>query len=711
MTPPQPLAVLLVEDSEDDAMLVSRSLRQHPGGVALVRVEGAAELSAALARQHWDIVISDFNMPGFSGLEALALVRVVAPDLPFILVSATVGEETAVCAMREGASDYVMKGALARLLPAVQRETAAAARRHLGRLRIERLSRVRAMTSAVNTLLVRAQDRDHLLRSACRIAMEQGGFVDAWVGAFGPAGDTLVAFDTMPDSAAAAEVTGAQVARAWRGRSAQAEGATAVIPLVASDRVLAALVLRARDAGVFDHEELRLLEELAADIAFALDAIERRERLDYLVLYDSVTGLANRALLHERLAHTLEQAARERQRAAVFVIDIDRFRTINDSLGRHAGDAVLREVGRRLLERMGGEGQVARLGGDHFALVLPAPAGDARISHLLHHRLADLWAEPFTTPEVALRVTATIGIALFPDDGAEPEILLRNAEASADRAKASGDGHRFYTAEITGRMAGKLALENGLRRALDRDEFELHYQPKVVAASRRIVGVEGLLRWRTPDGEWMPPAQFVPLLEETGMIVELGAWVLRRAVRDFAHLSGRFGTAPRIAVNVSSRQLARPDFCDVVRSALGGAAPGIDLEVVESLALDDFEGSVAKLGELRTLGLRVAIDDFGTGYSSLAYLTRLPADFVKIDRVFVSSLLDEAHAHALVAAIISLSHSLGLEVVAEGVETEAQAQALLAMGCDQLQGYLTGRPVPLAQLEALLESSQARIES
>ena len=729
-----PLAVLLVEDSEDDAALVARSLRGAAGGVEVVRVDSAAALDAELASRRWDVVISDYNIPGFGGLEALRRVRARSETLPFILVSATVGEEVAVNAMRLGANDYVMKGNLVRLLPAVEREVSDARARRAQQEKIERLSRVRAVTSAVNALLVRVRDRAELFEQACRIAVEQGGFHLAWAGGIHPDSGrlellgshgfpqdvletvkrTLHASAEAGGTAASAIVDGVpRVSGRLEAEPASALrdallgigcGSMAAVPIVVGGRSLAVIALYATGSTGIDEEELKLMAQLASDIAFALDAIAKQERLDYLAYYDVLTGLANRTFVTERLSQSLEAAQADGSLVAVVVFDIDRFRTVNDSLGRHVGDALLRQAAMRINQAAGAGAQSGRLGADHFAIVLPGIRSERQLADALRERFADCFTQPFDVGDAPLRVSATMGIAIHPGDGARAEELLRNAEAAADRAKASGDPYLYYAADMSARAAGSLHLENRLRSAIANGEFALHYQPKVDTRDRRIVGLEALLRWRPPGEAWVPAGRFIPLLEETGLIVEVGTWILARAVRDQGRLRSLFPDAPRIAVNVSAKQLRRPDFVAVVRKAIGVVPAPIDIEIVESSAVDDFDATRAKLAEIRALGVGVAIDDFGTGYSSLGYLARLPVEALKIDRSFVALMLGDAGAMTLVQAIVSLAHALGLKVVAEGVETEPQAAALAGLACDQLQGYLTGRPVPLEEIEARLRA-------
>jgi diguanylate cyclase (GGDEF)-like protein len=478
----------------------------------------------------------------------------------------------------------------------------------------------------------------------------------------------------------------------------------ALLPLLVQGEAVGVLALYAADAGFFDEQELKLLTELAGDVAFALDHIEKARKLDYLSYYDPLTGLPNRTLFHERLRLQLEDAARQNHRVALQMLDVERFKTINDSLGRQAGDGVLTELVRRMQAGVHTRSWVARVGADHFAIVTPGVKSEPDIARRTQRRAAQTFGEPFAIAGTEVRISARIGTAIFPNDGADADSLLRHAEAAVKKAKASGERHVFYTQEMSARVADRLALENELRRALQNDELVLHYQPKVEIDGRRVVGLEALMRWQSPRLGLVPPVRFIPVLEETGMIVEAGTWALKRAVLDRRAWAEAGVSPPRVAVNVSVIQLRQRDFVRTVEETLAAVdgQPGIDLEITESLIMEDIEASIQKLDELRRLGVGVAIDDFGTGYSSLAYLARLPVETLKIDRSFIVSMATDPAAMTLVQTIISLAHSLRLKVVAEGVETDEQAKFLHLLRCDQMQGYLFSKPVPKDAIAALL---------
>ncbi len=594
---------------------------------------------------------------------------------------------------------------------------------------IMRLNRVYAVLSGINMTIVRTRDRQELFDESCRIAVEQGQFRLAWIGLLDANGldvtpvaragvdegyldnIQLTARDGAPDrcemvaralrekSAVVCNdiATDAQMAR-WREQALQRGYRSVVVfPLQLEDEVRGLLLLYASEAGFFDTEEMRLLTEIAGDISFALDHIKKRERLDYLAFYDVLTGLANRSLFLERVAQQLRSAASSERKLALYLIDLERFKNINDSLGRPAGDALLRQVAEWLTRNARDASLLARVGADHFALVMPEvrPGGD--LARLLEQWIKAFLEHPFRLNDAVFRIAAKVGVALFPDDGADADTLLRNAEAALKKAKASGERYLFYRQEMTAAVAGKLTLENQLRQALDNEEFVLHYQPKVNLASGKLTGAEALIRWNDPRTGLVPPGRFIPILEETGLIQDVGRWALNKAIED--HLRWRAAGLPavRIAVNVSPLQLRHRDFIAEIGQAIGidaQAPAGLEIEITESVIMEDVKGSIVSLQAIRALDVCIAIDDFGTGFSSLSYLAKLPVHTLKIDRSFVIEMTAGPEGLALVSTIISLAHSLKLKVVAEGVETEEQSRLLRLLSCDEMQGFLFSKPVP-----------------
>jgi diguanylate cyclase (GGDEF)-like protein/PAS domain S-box-containing protein len=859
------LCVLILEDNPIDAELLLAALRRSGFDPEFERVETEAAFRASLAKP-FDLILSDYALPQFDGLRALKLVRSLGIDVPFILVSGSVGEETAVTAMREGADDYLLKDRITRLGDAVRQalerrrlragkeHAEAAARSSESRFRqlaesiddvfflferssrqflyvspayervfdldraalyadarawrlaihpddrervremfetsidaggfeydyrlvrrdgnvrwirshghvvrgeggadrvagiaqdvteqraaeqkIRRLNRVYAMLSNINGLIVRARRRDELFHETCRVAVEHGGFPLAWVGEIEPDTKEIVRRAVAGDDADLGTLSIPDRADIRQGRNligralhqkrvvfvndiadpripdspirakmlSRGYRSTIALPLVVKGAVRGVLALSSKERGAFDDDEVKLLEELAGDISFALDHIDKAEQLNYLAYYDELTGLANRDLFMERLKEKIEAARNAGRGLAVFAKNIDRFKTINDAFGRQAGDQLLRDLAERSKKISGDPTRLARIGADTFAIVSTAAQTEEDAARLVERRLHDVFDQPFRVGEQDLRLSAKWGIAMFPNDGGDAETLFRNAEAALTKAKAAGDRYLFFTPKLTERVAEQLALETKLRRAIENEEFVLHYQPKVDVRSRAIVGVEALIRWQSPELGLVPPLQFIPLLEETGMILDVGSWALRRASLDHRSWFEQKLRPPRVAVNVSAIQLRQKTFLGVVEQAIiDGLAPtGIDLEITESLVMEDIQASISKLHLVRGLGINVAVDDFGTGYSSLAYLSQLPVHSLKIDRSFVKDMESDANAATLVATIISLAHSLRLKVIAEGVETEAQAARLADLGCDEMQGYLISKPVAADALAALL---------
>jgi diguanylate cyclase (GGDEF)-like protein/PAS domain S-box-containing protein len=605
--------------------------------------------------------------------------------------------------------------------------------RKASEVRLAYLTRVHSMQSSINALIVRTRDRDELFTEACRVAVDTGGFRMALVGivdrqstktevvaSAGKDESLLAAISVLLDSSAAAPST--MVAHTLAGKVPVVSNdsrcdprvllgtryaksgirSMALLPLIVADEAVGILALYAGETDFFHDEEVKLLAELAGDISFALDNLEKRERLDYLAYYDVLTGLANRTLFLERVAQHMRAATADGHGLALFLIDLERFKNVNDSLGRPAGDALLRQVADWFTRNAGDATLVARLGADHFAAVLPEVKHEGDVTRLVEKTMETFLEHPFRLDDAVLRVAVKVGVALYPDDGADADTLFKNAEAALKKAKATGDRYLFYTQAMTDRMAGTLTLENQLRRALDENQFVLHYQPKIDLASSQVTGLEALIRWNDPRTGLVPPGRFIPILEETGLILEVGRWALRQARDDYLRWRAAGLTAVRVAVNVSPLQLRHRDFIADIEKLVGTdahASAGLELEITESVVMEDVKHSISSLRALRSLGVTVAIDDFGTGFSSLSYLARLPVDTLKIDRSFITDMTASPEGLSLVSTIINLAHSLKLNVVAEGVETEEQARLLRLLGCDEMQGFLFSKPVPAGVCE------------
>ncbi|HUP95214.1 MAG TPA: EAL domain-containing protein [Burkholderiales bacterium] len=435
---------------------------------------------------------------------------------------------------------------------------------------------------------------------------------------------------------------------------------------------------------------------------------ESEEQFRQLAHYDILTQLPNRALFYDRLAHGLAQAKRNKLTLAVMFIDVDRFKNVNDTFGHAAGDLLLKQVADRLSGCVRGEDTVGRLSGDEFAIVLSrltAPQDAVTVAQ----KIVDLLNRPFQLEGAELFVTASIGITLYPNDSTEREDLIRNADVAMYRAKSRGrNNFQFYTPEMNTRTREMLNMEGELRRALEREEFVLHYQPKVSLASGKVTGVEALLRWHHPERGLVSPGEFMPLLEETGLVVPVGDWVLREVCRQLNEWQHAGVRRVPIAINLSARQFLAPGLADTFRDTLeqsGVSAELVEVEITESSIMTDPAEATRTLQYLDSLGLKIAIDDFGTGYSSLGYLKRFPLCALKVDQSFVRDITTDADDAAITQAVISMAHSLGLKVIAEGVETQAQLEFLAKYGCDEIQGYLFSRPVPNTAYAEIIEKS------
>ncbi len=432
----------------------------------------------------------------------------------------------------------------------------------------------------------------------------------------------------------------------------------------------------------------------ATDITAEIDAGRRAE---YLAMHDALTGLPNRVLLLERLDQAIASVGRRRDMAALLLLDLDRFKDINDTLGHPAGDLLLKEVAARLSACVREVDTVARIGGDEFSIVLMG-VKDALDAQLLSQRLIETCRMPFDLAGNEVLVSVSIGVALIPTDGSIPDKLMQNADIALYRAKEEGrNASRFFEPEMDARLQRRKAFQRELRLALSRDELELYYQPKISLLNDEVAGVEALVRWNHPERGLVPPSEFIPVAEETGLILPLGEWVLRTACRQAAAWPDL-----QVSVNISAVQFRHPDLVQIVRDAVqdSGMAPHrLELEVTESVLIQEPDAAAKLLDELKTLGIHVAMDDFGTGYSSLGYLQRFHFDKIKVDRSFISAIGIEPTARAIVRAVINLANSLGMLTCAEGVETDEQLTALRREGCSEVQGFLLGRPMPAIEFE------------
>lgn len=795
MTPTDtPLRVLIVEDSEDDCTLLVQELKRGGYQPQHERVDNAQALEAALDRQAWDIVFGDYRMPNFSGTQALARIRARGLDVPYIFVSGTIGEDTAVSAMKAGAQDFIMKGSFKRLLPAVERELrdAAMKRAKLQAEAEQRASEARfrnVLTMAPDAIICADEDQRIVIfnQGAERIfgyaaAEVEGQLLDVLLppryltkhrqhiaqfaqtaGTARPMNDrndvygrrkngeefpaeasisrltengrttfTVIMRDIterkrteeemrllqgVTEAAAAAEdvhdalnvtlrriceTTGWSLAQAWipntdgtviecspawyardmdaerfrlastglalalgegipgrvldskrpcwiadvtqeanftRRDLAQAVGIKAAmgVPVLVDNQVLAVLEFFIRTSTEHDARAVQLVSAVATQLASVMQRKLAEQRLHHLAHHDPLTDLPNRTLFNDRLRQAMYDANRYDRLLGVAFLDLDRFKTINDSLGHGVGDRLLQEVATRLWNILREGDTVARLSGDEFAIILTGLRNTSDAVRMAE-KIVGSFVEPFRIDQHELHTGASVGVTVFPIDERNVDGLLRNADIAMYRAKKQGGGgYQFYAADMSAKAHERLALENDLRHALTHDEFRLHYQPIVDLTSDRVIGVEALLRWQHPTRGLVPPLDFIPLAEETRLIVRIGEWVLRTACVQLKRW-GPAAAGMRLAVNVSPRQFEQPDFAATTAAIVRetGFDPALlDLEITESLLMQNAEATLSIMDELNAIGMQFSIDDFGTGYSSLSYLKRLPISRLKIDRSFV----------------------------------------------------------------------------
>lgn len=604
--------------------------------------------------------------------------------------------------------------------------------------RIVHLGQLYAVLSGINSAIMRIHDRDDLLQEACRVAVSHGAFSMAWAGIVDP--DTLggkvvggyggepgyfekIVFTARSDTSASGRPASVAVrerrsvicndintepmlAALREELLAGGHQSVAAFPMMVDNQAVAVISLFAKEIGFFEQEDrINLLEELAGDLSFGLQFIDNEERLNYLAYYDTLTGLPNSVLFNDRLTQFLQSATRSKDLAAAIVINLDHFSQLNDALGRHAGDAVLKMVAEHLRAELREPYSLARIGGDTFAIAVSELQRGEDAAGLLVQKILQPLNQIFTVAQQKVRLSVRGGIALYPEDGRDAETLFKHAEVALKKAKSSSERFLYYAPQMNAATAARMALESALAAALEAGQFVMYYQPRVDILSGRIIGAEALIRWQHPQRGMVSPAEFIPLAEQTGLIVPIGDWVIDAVcAQQAAWRAQQVGIVP-VAVNLSAIQFKKGRVLHVIRDAVARHAleqRHIEFELTESVVMADPEEAIRNLQGLKELGAQLSLDDFGTGYSSLAYLKRFPFDFVKIDRAFVADITNNPDDAAIASAIIAMAHSLGLRVVAEGVETEGQLLFLRSHRCDELQGYYFSRPVPAIEFEAML---------
>jgi diguanylate cyclase (GGDEF)-like protein len=725
--------ILIIDDEPSNLATLKQILGDS---YALVFARNGSDGLAAARKHRPGVILLDINMPDLDGYTVCRSLKAdpLTENTPVIFVSALseVGDEAAGFAC--GAVDYIIKPVSPSLVHARVRThlslvRAATLEHYVRQLELEkaktaRLSRIHEVLSGINSAIVRVREPDALVQEACQIAVRHGGFGMAWIGLRQDAQITVAASRGRDQGSSGAAMGQAQVLAPARSifdevlasgsvvayndvrlqldtsgtcRDACERGFLSVlgVPLGSAESTAGALILYADDAGFFDDQEIKLLSELAGDMSFALQSIESEKRANFLSYYDALTGLPNTALFLDRLDQLIEAAHHAGGAVFIITLNLDRFKQVNDALGRHVGDHALAAVAKRLGAGLSRPFNLARVGADNFVL-----AGEAELGFdgaILCEQIVELIEAPLELDGKAFALSVRLGLAMYPDDAIDAESLFRNAESALKQGKLAKARIMYYSSELYARIGAKIELENMLKAALSERQFVMHYQAKVDLRTGEMTGAEALIRWRHPVRGMISPAEFIALAEETGLIVPMGKWVIRTVCAQLAAWRRDGLQVLPIAINLSAVQLKEDDIVPFLQAELdaNGLTPAlIELELTESLVMHDPDAAEIIMRALRSNGIKLSLDDFGTGYSSLAYLKRFPFSMVKIDRAFVTDITHSPDDAAIAVAIIAIAHNLRMQVIAEGVETPAQLEFLRARNCDQIQGFFFSTPVP-----------------
>lgn len=729
----KPLRFLIIDDSQKDALLLVRALESVGYIPEFERVDKVNTLREMVSKHTWDVVLCDSRMPTLSPEAALAVCQQTGNDTPFIIVSGVIDDEEAVALLKKGAQDFIRKDKLARLGPAIERELREKAQRHKRRQAEQALRKSQdRYLRLFKAAEVSIWDMDLSKVFSALEALRKTGVTDLrqhLMTHCGVVQDLMVIMQINDANDAALRTFGTTSKEQLQQAIPRIFGNTScdvIIDLLCAIWGRANVFRAETQLHTVDGGKVSVilslpvsntegsLESIPVSI---LDITERKwaeqrlrdseARLNYLAYHDILTDLPNRLLFQDRLQHAMFKAHRAAHQVAILFMDLDRFKTINDSLGHEVGDRFLQVVAHRLHNCMRQGDTVARLGGDEFVVILEQ-FKDMKEIVLVAQKILQTLSLPTIIKNHELSVTTSIGISLYPDDSEDVEGLMRCADMAMYRAKErSRNNYQFYSSEMSRGAVELLLLEGELRKAIPQDQLVVHYQPQFDLINRRLIGMEALVRWQHPRRGMIAPNDFMPLAEETGLIVPIGEWVMRTACAQNKAWQEAGYSPFRVAVNISGRQFGQKSLVQTVDQILfesGLAAKYLELELTETAVMNDAESAVAALEALGCMGVTLAIDDFGTGYSSLSYLKRFPIHRLKIDRSFVHDCTVNNNDAAIVSSITALARSMEFEVIAEGVETAEQVRFLRQQGVDGGQGYLYSSPLPTERLERLLDS-------
>lgn len=695
--------ILIVDDELQNRKLLEVLLL--PEGYQTVMAASGEEALAIIAENAPDLILLDIMMPGMDGYAVARSIKAneLTSNIPIIMLTAQIDREARLAGLSAGAEEFLTK-------PVDRAELW---------LRVRNLLRLKAYG-------------DFLINQSAMLEQQvqaRTATLQRFQSAMDATADSILLIDSA--SQRFIEVNATACKLFGYSREEFLELAPAELSLITPQQLQCEFnaIINGNISGT--HEEKLAKRKDGTEVTIEMhrhairsgdsmvivgvlrDITERKQaeqRMYQLAHYDTLTGLPNRTLFYETLTRTLLLSAEKDVSAAIMFIDLDHFKKINDTIGHAAGDELLSQFSNRLMQCVRVRDTIGRLGGDEFAVILLMPNGPPG-ALTVAAKIRNALGAPFILQGHEVTVTASIGITLYPDDAGDADTLLKYADTAMYQAKHAGrDNYRFFTSRMNADMLSRLALEKALRQAIEKQEFELYYQPKVQLSSGRIVGLEALLRWERPGYGLVMPNTFIPMLEETGLIVKVGSWVVATACKQLGAWAGTDIGQVQISVNVAGRQFLEGDLEADVRAGLsdnGIDGDMLELELTESSLMANTNSTITKLKNMKQLGVQIAIDDFGTGYSSLAYLRRFPVDKLKIDIAFIRNVISVPDDAAIVLAIIGLAHNLQMEVVAEGVETVDQLDYLKRHHCDQVQGYYFSRPLPVEEIEAMLREQQA----
>ncbi len=686
--------LLLVEDNLSDARLLREMMREEGSLHAEVtHATCMSEAEAQLAHGAFDIVLLDLGLPDAHGMTVLCRARAAAPRVPLVVITGMDDELLAAQALQQGAQDYLIKGQIeTRGLHRALRY--AIERKIMEEVLFEQKERAQITLNCIGDAVV-CTDVAGQITFLNQVAEQ----ITGW---------------TLLEAAGRPMPEVFRILDVWSGVSSVNTAEIAILRIRAVHLPSNCILLRRDGSQIPIEHSIAPIHDRAgqangAVVVFrdvsAAQAMARQ--ITHSAEHDFLTGLPNRMLLNDRIGQAIAMTQREMMPLAVLFLDLDGFKHINDSLGHPIGDQLLQSIAKRLVDCVRVSDTVSRQGGDEFVVLL-AQAEHSEDAATIANRILRAVAEPHFIGQRDLHVTTSIGVSVYPDDGVDAETLIKSADTAMYQAKENGrQNFQFFKPAMNARAVERQFIEESLRRALERQEFTLHFQPKISLTTGAITGAEALLRWTHPTRGAMPPAQFIPIAEDSGLIVPIGRWVLRQACAQSRAWTTAGLPPVSIAVNVSAMEFRDESFLEgrsVILRETGLDPEFLELELTETVLMKRVESTAVILQLLRKRGVRVAVDDFGTGYSSLSYLRRFPIDSLKIDQSFVRQITTGGDDVAIVSAVINMARSLKLRVIAEGVETQEELEFLQAQSCDEAQGYLFARPMPAAQFASLLAS-------